>query len=407
MQVSHPKLILFTVCLVALMSTAGVAMPYPILAPIFVNAAADGFNHFLGLPPKLLLGIALAANPLGILIGSTLIGTLSDRLGRKRVLTGTLLLTFIGYLLTAYALWSRNYPLFALARFMTGLTEGNVAVARAIVADLHPQLDRTRSFAILNAVLYLGWLVGPLIGGLTLPLGEAVPFLLAAAAMLLCLSVLLLFLPETGERLHRDVPLGAVLRSQHSFRLLQADPLLARLFWMQLSFAVGVNAFYEFYPLWLVEFAAMGSQGIALVTAAMCVLMTSASALVGKLGQRGDPLALARRQAWWVVGGLLALTLLGSLPWPGVALIALLGLPLAVYNAVLPSWCSERFAHLGQGSVMGLLTTIFCVANVLVALLGSLLTLLDTRLVLLLGAAACALAAIRLGGVMRSLPETA
>ena len=65
MTAAHPKLILLAICLVALMSTAGVAMPYPILAPIFVDAPADGFNHFAGLPPKLLLGIALAANPLG------------------------------------------------------------------------------------------------------------------------------------------------------------------------------------------------------------------------------------------------------------------------------------------------------------------------------------------------------
>lgn len=405
MNVSHPKLILLTVCLVALMSTAGVAMPYPILAPIFVNSAPDAFNHFLGLPPKLLLGVALAANPLGILLGSTLIGALSDRLGRRRVLTGTLLLTFLGYLLTAYALWSRWYLLFVLARFVTGLTEGNVVVARAIVADLHPQLDRARSFAILNAVLYTGWLVGPLIGGLTLPLGEAVPFLLAAGAILLCLGVLLVFLPETGERMHQEQSLLQVMRGQHSFRLLSADPLLARLFWMQLAFAVGVNAFYEFYPLWLVEYAQLDSRGIAVVTALMCVLMTSASALLGKLGHKRAPLELARINAAWVALGLLGLSLLADLPWPGIGLIVLLGVPLAIYNAILPSWCSERFASLGQGSVMGLLTTIFCVANVLVALLGSVLTILDTRLVLVLGALTCGLAAAWLQGVIREAEE--
>ncbi|WP_293765990.1 MFS transporter [uncultured Aquitalea sp.] len=399
MTVTHPKLILFTVCLIALMSTAGVAMPYPILAPVFVDMAPDGFNHFMGLPPKLLLGVALAVNPTGILLGSLFIGSLSDRLGRKTVLLTTLALTLLGYVLTAYALWSRNYPLFVLSRFATGLTEGNVAVARAIVADLHPQLDRTRSFALLNAVLYTGWLVGPLVGGLTLPLGEPVPFALAAVSLLPCLVILTVFLPETGERLHADRSLLAVVREKNAFRLLGKDPMLARLFWMQLAFAMGVNAFYEFYPLWLVEFARQDSRGIALVTAGLCLMMTGASIWVGKWFADKPHLPVARTQALVFSAGLFLLCLLPGKQ--GVWLIMVLGLPLSIYNTLLPVWCSERFDHLGQGGVMGLLSTVFCLSNVAIALLGSVLTLLDTRLVLLLGACTCLLASVRLQALIR------
>ncbi|WP_144371757.1 MFS transporter [Vogesella urethralis] len=401
MTAAHPKLILLAICLVALMSTAGVAMPYPILAPIFVDAPADGFNHFAGLPPKLLLGIALAANPLGILLGSSFIGALSDRLGRRRVLLATLTLTLLGYLLTAWALHMRWYWLFAFARFLTGVTEGNVAVARAIVADLHPQLDRARSFAILNAVLYMGWLVGPMIGGFTLPLGEPVPFMIGALTLLPCLAILLWVLPETGA-----IPglagksVLATVREQHAFRLLRQDHTLAALFWMQLVFALGVNAFYEFYPLWLVEFARLDSTGIAWVTAGLCLVMTLSSTLVGKLGMGADPLRRARQQA--VMLGLGLLLFVALPPAAGLWLMIVLGLPLAIYNAVLPSWCAERFAAYGQGSVMGLLSTIFCISNVSIAILGSLLTLLDTRLTIALGGCMCLLAVIMLNRLLRS-----
>ncbi|MEQ6290861.1 MFS transporter [Vogesella sp. GCM10023246] len=402
--VAHPKLILLAVCLVALMSTAGVAMPYPILAPIFVDAPADAFNHFAGLPPKLLLGLALAANPLGILLGSTFIGALSDRLGRRRILLTTLTLTLLGYLLTAWALDMRWYLLFVFARFLTGVTEGNVAVARAIVADLHPQLDRARSFAILNAVLYMGWLVGPMIGGFTLPLGEPVPFLIGAFTLLPCLAILLWVLPETGEAGGlQGLSLLAVVRKQHAFSLLRQDKLLAALFWMQLLFALGVNAFYEFYPLWLVEFARLDSTGIAWVTAGLCLLMTLSSALLGKRGHGGEPLLLARRNALIVALGLL---LLAGLPaMPGMLLVMALGLPLAIYNALLPAWCAEQFAHYGQGAVMGLLSTVFCISNVLVALLGGGLTLLDTRLTIALGGGMCLLAVWQLGK-LAAMPHT-
>src|SRR5690349_11782437 len=114
--VRHPYWILAAVCLLGLMSTVGVSMPYPILAPIFVGGEADGFTHFGGLQPSVLMGIALAANPLGILIGSLFSGPLSDRHGRRAVLAVTLVSALAGHLPTAYALVLRHYPLSALAR---------------------------------------------------------------------------------------------------------------------------------------------------------------------------------------------------------------------------------------------------------------------------------------------------
>lgn len=404
---SHPKLILFAVCLVALMNIAGIAMPYPILAPIFVDGTPDNFNHFMGLPPKLLLGIALAANPIGILLGSMFVGTLSDRLGRRKVLIFTLVLTFLGYLLTAYALWQRWYLIFLLARFLTGLTEGNTAVARAIVADLHPTIDRTRSFALLNTMIYTGWVAGPLIGGLTLAMGEAAPFLFAAVAILVCLVLLLLFLPETSPPSQQNQSLWQVVRDKHAFKLLSADPLLAKLFWIQLTFTIGLNAFYEFYPLWLVEFAGMDGQKISMVTAAIAGTLMLSSFMLSKVSFQQHPLRLVSMNAAIVGAGLVVASLLFSLPWLAIALMISLGLPIALFNVLLPSWCAEYFARFGQGSVMGLLTTVFCLATVSVALIGGMLSLLDTRLVILLGGIMCVLAGLRFRLLMKRVEQNA
>ena len=99
--------------------------------------------------------------------------------------------------------------------------ESNTAVARAMVADMHEQLDRTRSFALLNACMYAGWLLGPLVGGLTLPLGEPVPFVLAAAMTLPCVAIL--FLGPAGPPRRRG-PARAAPRSVVA--LLRADRVL-------------------------------------------------------------------------------------------------------------------------------------------------------------------------------------
>jgi len=405
-EIRHPHWVLAAVCALALMSTAGVAMPYPILAPIFVGGPVDAFTHWLGLPPEFLMGLALAANPLGILLGSMVIGPLSDRYGRRQVLTVTLAATLIGYLLSAWALGQRWYALFLLARFVTGLTEGNVAVARALLADLHPRIDRTRGFAWLNACLYSGWLLGPLIGGLTLPWGEPVPFVLAGLAMLPCLLVLSWGVPAVRPA-QRPARLWAAVREQQALGLLRQDALLRRLFWLQLGFALGCNALYEFAPLWLVQQLAFSSRGIALVTAGQCAAMTLASLLAGRFASAGRGARPLRRAAWMGLATALGLLGLALLPGrAGVLIVMALGVPVALYNALLPAWLSERFAAHGQGRVMGLLSTIFCLANVAIALGGGLLSLLSARWVMALGAACCGLAAWQLLRLARR-PEVA
>ena len=388
----HPQLLLWAVCALALMSTAGVALPYPILAPIFVGGPVDSFTHFGGWRPELLMGLALAVNPAGILLGSLVVGPMSDRYGRRRVLSVTLGATLLGYGLSAWALARRDYPLFVLSRFATGLTEGNVAVVRALLADWHPQLERTRSFALLNASLYIGWLVGPLLGGLTLAWGEPVPFVVAALVLLPCLSLLLLGLPD--DRPLRAAPGGllAAMRAQQSLGLLAQDAVLRRLALLQLAYTLGINALYEFAPLWMLQQAGLGSRGIALVTAGQCATMTLASVLAARLGSGPQPLRRAARFALLAALGLLALSAVPGLA--GLALIMAMGLPLSFYNALMPAWMSERFAAHGQGRVMGLLTTVFCLANTVIALVGGVLGAFSARWIMLLGGLTCLLAAL-------------
>lgn len=393
----HPHWVVAAVCLLAMMSTVGMAMPYPILAPIFVGGPVDGFTHWAGLPPELLMGVALAANPLGILVGNLFIGPLSDRYGRRNVLAVTLVATMLSYGLTAFALGQRWYVLFVLARFVTGLTEGNVAVARALLADMHEQIDRTQAFAWLNACLYMGWLIGPLVGGMTLPLGEPVPFLLAGLAMLPSLAVLWLFVPASHAHALASqgaMRWGQVLREQQTLGLLKQDRVLRSLSLLQLCYCVGVNALYEFAPLWMVQELGLDSRGIAWVTAAQCAMMTLASVVAGKLPSSQQPLRRAALLAMAAAVGLASLAVLEG-RWGLLAIISL-GLPLALYNAVLPAWMSERFASHGQGRVMGLLSTVFCLANVAVALAGGLVALLSTRWIMALGGMAAIWASCQL-----------
>lgn len=384
--------LLVAVCAVTLLCTIGMAMPYPILAPIFVDGPADGFTHFGGMSPEWLLGVALAANPAGILVGSLVIGPMSDRLGRRRVLVGTLLAGAVFNLATAGALEARLYPLFVLARFATGLTEGNIAVARALLADHHGEATRVRAFAWLNAFQYGGWLVGPLVGGLLLAFGDAVPFALAAVAMLGCIGLVMAGVPAQRSAPTPHKPAGAMAAS--TLAPLFHDPALRRLFLLQMAYMCGVTALYDYAPLWCVTEAGFGPEGIAWITAVQCAAMILGTWLAGRLPALDHPLRTAALAALAGAAGLALLVVLPDVP--GLLTIAALGVPLAVYNAFMPAWVSSRFAHHGQGRVMGLLTTIFCFANVAVALAGGALSLWNVRAVMALGAVCAGVAALAL-----------
>lgn len=378
--------LLVAVCAVTLLCTVGMAMPYPILAPIFVDGAADGFTRFAGLPPEWLLGMALAANPAGILLGSLVLGPLSDRLGRRRILVATLLICAVGNLVTAGALAARWYPLFVFARFATGLAEGNIAVARALLADHHDEASRVRAFAWLNACQYGGWLLGPLAGGLMLRWGEPVPFALAALAMLPCTALVVVGVPAGRAATAPSTPAAPAIGALGASTLapLIHDASLRRLFLLQLAYMCGVTALYEYAPLWCVTEAGFGPTGIAWITAAQCGGMLLGTWLAGRWPGGGHPL---RGTAMAAALGAAGLALLVVLPaTPGLVTIVALGGPLAVYSALLPAWVSSRFAHHGQGRVMGLLTTIFCVSNVVIALAGGALSLWTVRGVMGLGA---------------------
>jgi DHA1 family tetracycline resistance protein-like MFS transporter len=387
-------LLIASACLLGLLSTTGASLPYPILAPLFGGDSGSALTRFLGLPPKLLLGIALMVNPLGLLIGSAVLGAVSDRFGRRRILLVTAVGGALGHALTAAAFVAESYPLFLLARFATGLLEGNGAIMRAMLAEKLEGGLRNHALSWLNGAFHLGWLFGPLLAGLTVGISVTLPFTIAAGALLLGAGLVALALapdaavPGHGERW------WTVARERHAFTLLRHAPLRT-LFAVHLAYACGVAAFYEFFPLWLVDVGAYDVRQIAFVNMGMCALMSFAALFAGRASST-EPRRRASVQA-----GLAALAILavgfGNLG-VGLAAIVLFGLPHAYYNATVQGWAAHQFAAYGQGAVMGLLSTIFCLANIVMALAGGILALFDTRFVLVVGGAMAVGAALAMRG---------
>jgi predicted MFS family arabinose efflux permease len=379
------RLILASVMLISLLGTAGIALPYPVLAPYFLDSPLNDLTHFMGIHPKILLGISLAIYPLGLLFGSLFIGALSDHYGRRFVLLTTLVGSVIGYILTAIAIVYTSFPGFILARFLTGVCEGNISVARAIAAELHPHIDRAKAISMVYTSTYTGWLIGPLMGGYLMVFG--VPHVFAFAAVALALAWVLVFFAIADDKKDTDQQhsFWLLIRQQNSMTLFKHKQLRPLIYFYFL-YSLGLNAFYDFYPVWFVDEYQASSTTIANATVMLTVAMITISSLViARLNNVYGEIKLM------ISGSFVLALLLAIQPFLNLfqtsIIFVFIGASIAIANSMIPTYLSKYFGHLGEGKVMGLQVTIFCITNVIIAVIGGPLTILNSKLVLLLGSA--------------------
>ena len=116
-------------------------------------------------------------------LATALLGRLSDRIGRRPILLTTMLFNAAGYVLFAFA---PSYAVLFFARVISGFASGNISAAQAYVADITPPAERARGMGTIGAAFGIGFVLGPMIGGLADHyLGHVAPGLIAAGLSLI------------------------------------------------------------------------------------------------------------------------------------------------------------------------------------------------------------------------------
>ena len=141
------------------------------------------------------LGMLTAAFSIAQFFATPILGSLSDKWGRKPLLVISLAGTCISFLMFAEA--HTLIVLFA-ARILDGLTGGNISVAQAMVADTATPQNRAKKFGILGSAFAFGFVIGPLIGGSFTELSPQAPFFFAAGISLIGTLTAAVLLKETN-----------------------------------------------------------------------------------------------------------------------------------------------------------------------------------------------------------------
>jgi predicted MFS family arabinose efflux permease len=123
-----------------------------------------------------------------------IIGKLSDRFGRRPLLIISLAGTVIGNLMAGTA---PNATVLFLARFLDGITGGNVSVAQAAISDITTPADRAKGFGIFGASFGLGFVIGPVLSLVAQQRSLGTSFLVSSAIAAIALILTIFFLPET------------------------------------------------------------------------------------------------------------------------------------------------------------------------------------------------------------------
>src|SRR5213593_1396197 len=136
-------------------------------------------------------------------LATALLGRLSDRIGRRPILLTTMLVNAAGYVLFAFA---PSYAVLFLARVISGFASGNISAAQAYVADITSPAERARGMGTIGAAFGIGFVLGPMIGGLADHyLGHLAPGLIAAGLSLVNFVSASAILPESLAAQHRTV----------------------------------------------------------------------------------------------------------------------------------------------------------------------------------------------------------
>jgi len=341
----------------------------------FLTLLNDRLSESIVFPllPFLLASFTGDARTLGLLAGcyalaqflfTPLIGALSDRFGRKPVITACVTGSVLGLGLFAFtvsldwpagSLWP--LPLLFTARLIDGVSGGTAATAGAVLADISPPQQRARAFGLIGVAFGFGFILGPALGGVLAEIDISLPLLVAVSVAILNLVLVVKVLPETLPpaarlALPRKRDLSPLVQLQRVFGNPRVRRLCAAFFLFFLAFG-GFTAVLVLYFKQAFGWGPGLSATAFLVVGVVATLVQGA--LIGPLVQRFGEGRLTLVGLGLVISGCLLVPLATPANAQPLVFIAvgILAAGTGLVTPCLRSLVSRRLDGSGQGAALG------------------------------------------------------
>jgi DHA1 family tetracycline resistance protein-like MFS transporter len=295
------------------------------------------------------VGAILTAYSAAQLVGASVLGRLSDRVGRRPVLLLSLAGSAVSLFLSglAHTLW-----LLLAARGLAGLFGGSIAAAQAFVADVTVPDERAKYMGLLGASIGLGFVFGPAVGALLARYGFGTAAFAAAALAAANLAFAFWRLPET-----RPASAKTAVRARVDWSHLVAalhHPTIGRLLSATFLVTLGFVAMEATFALLGEARLGLDAEHLGVVFAYVGVVMVLVQGgLVGRLVPRFGERALASSGAVAMAASLGALPFAPSMT-VALSVLGVLALGQGLTNPTLSTLLSRASGADEQGGLLGL-----------------------------------------------------
>ena len=339
-----------------LVDVIGIGVIIPIVPKLIQRLTGEGISEASRWGGWLIFSFAFMQ-----FIFSPILGSLSDRYGRRPILLLSLLGLGLDYILQGFAptiIW-----LF-VGRLIAGVMGASFTTATAYIADISPPEKRAQNFGMVGAAFGLGFIIGPAIGGLASKWGTRVPFMIAAALTLMNVLYGYFILPESlGKENRRKFdwaranPMGSL---KHLVKYPVVSGLIASLVLINIS-AYAVQSNWTYYTIckfnWSEE-----TIGFSLAVVGLLVALVQ-----GLLIRKAIPL-LGQRNSIYLGHLFTALGLvLFGLAWQGWMMFAFL-VPYClggIAGPPLQGIISNQVPANEQGELQGALTSLVSMTSII------------------------------------------
>ena len=147
------------------------------------------------------IGLIVAIFSLVQFFFNPILGKISDKYGRRPFILGPLLITSVSYLIFSF---SDSFALLFFSRFLAGFGGSNIGVAQAYMADVTDKSNRSKGMGLIGAAFGLGFVFGPLIGGLLSEYGYEMAGFASSGFSFLAFVFAYFLLPESLKRKEAD-----------------------------------------------------------------------------------------------------------------------------------------------------------------------------------------------------------
>lgn len=358
-------------------SKTGLLTPLNIIM-ITVLIDMTGFGMIIPLIPFYAQRFAFGASGIGFLLASfsvmqlifsPFLGRISDTRGRKPVLLFSILTSVGSFLLFTFA---NSYLVLLLSRIVAGLaTEG--AVAQAYIADITTNEERSSGIGKVGAAIGIGFILGPVIGGLLSPYGLRAPGVAALVLSLVNLLFVYIYLPEP-ERLVSSMEKPGFIESLQGILDAVKKPLTGQVYIIFFIVTLAFAAIPVTVPLLAIEYFGFTEVEMSYVFIFIGLIQVTLQGfgikkLVNSLGEEKliiiGPLLIGV--------GVVLTPILASIPGFGFSTI-LVALGVGITNTAVPGFISLMTPPERQGSTLGITQSIGSIARIFGPIIGGFVT---------------------------------